>query len=192
MAGANPFPIPYPAATVQLAYQANFNQPGSGRQAENSRFKKIVTGINPNGILVFGCLVCVDTTVTTTLQGGIAQGVKHPASSGDLSNGIVGLVLASAAMETRRDTNPPSYQKNDVANIMRAGVLWTAFETATTVHGTVYVRVTANGSLSQLGALRGDNDGGNAILVANAYMMDASSQGTYGGYSRIDFNFAGQ
>lgn len=186
----NPFPTPYPAPTVQLAYTDNFKQPLPGSVDDSSEVQEFITGVNPNGKLTFGLLATFDSSVTTTLQGGIGQGAKHPASSGDVSAGVLGIVVRSAAMESQRDNTPPGYLANDPANIMRVGRIWDAPEVAVTKHDAVYVRVTANGALNTLGAFRNDSDSGNAVLVPNAKWYD--TQATPGGPARIEFNFQGQ
>ena len=186
----NPFPNPYPAATPQLAYNFNFGQPLPGTpSSEAGAVEEVVTGVQPAGYSIFGCLVVNDASVSfaePNIGNGpqAGQGIKHPASSGDVTGGVVGIVMRSAAMETRRDTYPPSYAPNQMVNVLRAGRIWTASEVAVTKHDPVYVRITANGALNTLGALRNDADGGNAVLVPGAKWYD--TQATPGAPARAE------
>lgn len=194
----NPFPNPFPASTAQLAYANNFSQPQPGTVADKAEVQDFVTGVQPAGYSLFGCLLVVDNTVATgpatgagagTIAGGIGQGCKHPTSSADVAAGVLGFAVRTGALETRRDSYPPSYAPGDMVNIMRAGRIWTKAEVAVTKHDPVYVRVTANGALNTLGAVRNDADTANAELVSGARFMDDAAEGAA---VRIEFNFIGQ
>jgi hypothetical protein len=192
----NPFPNPYPAATPQLSYSNNFNPPtpGSDYQDSGAGSDDVVTGV-ASGYITFGCLVVNDGSVSTTLQGGIGQGVKHPTSQGDLNGGIVGVVMKTAAMESRRDAYPPSYMPGDPINIKRVGKIWTAVENGCAVHDPVYVRTVANSGngCTQLGAFASAADSSNNInLSATLPIHWLTAQATPGGPAAIDFNFLGQ
>jgi len=187
----NPFPNPYPAPTPQLLYANNFSQPLPGSSADNSDAEDYVTGVAPTGYITFGCLVVQDPTVTTALQGGIGQGAKHPTSQADVDAGVLGLAVRTAAMESRRDGTPPGYLPGDPINIKRLGRMWTVSESGSTIHGVVYVRITANGvnGCTQLGALSDQADSVLNVPVTGIRWMDASQPGAP---ARVEFNFIGQ
>ena len=105
----NPFPNPYPAATPQLAYNFNFGQPLPGTpSSEAGAVEEVVTGVQPAGYSIFGCLVVNDASVSfaePNIGNGpqAGQGIKHPASSGDVTclasaNALVRLPANSAAL----------------------------------------------------------------------------------------------
>ena len=216
MAFANPFATP--VSTPQLSYQNNFNQPTPGSPYDIAEVDDVITGIasvTSNGgvgnYLTFGCLVVNDSTVsaaagsvtngsntytTPGVGGGIGQGAKHPTSQSDLNGGILGVVMKSAAMESRRDTYAPSYQPGDPVNIKRAGRLWTATESGCAVHDPVYVRTVANSGngCTQLGAFANQADGSDNINLTGAGLPIRwiTAQATPGGPAAIDFNFIGQ
>ena len=127
---------------------------------------------------------------------GISQGAKHPTGQGDLDGGILGVVMKSAAMESRRDTYAPSYQPGDPVNIKRAGRLWTATESGCAVHDPVYVRTVANSGngCTQLGAFANQADGSDNINLTGAGLPIRwiTPQATPGGPAAIDFNIIGQ
>lgn len=219
MAFANPFPNPYPAPTAQLSYNNNFNPPTPGSEFDSSpSLEDVVTGIasvTANGgvgnYITFGCLVVNDTTVSAAggsvtngsntytapaIGGGISQGVKHPTSQSDLNGGIVGVAMKTAAMESRRDTYPPSYMPGDPINVKRAGRIWTATESGCAVHDAVWVRVVANSGngCTQLGAFANQADSSNNINLSGAGIPIRwiTAQTVPGGPAAIDFNFIGQ
>jgi hypothetical protein len=166
---ANPFPTPYPVSN-------NFNRPLPGSMSDLMGGEDYVTGIMPAGNAVFGTIMVNDPTVALGSSiGGMGvdgQGVKYATSQGDVTAGVAGLVVRTGALETRRDTLPPSYGIAVPINLCRRGRPWTASEVAVTKHDPVYVRITANGALNTLGALRNDADGGNAILVPGVKWYD--------------------
>ena len=147
-----------------------------------------VTGIMPADYAIFGTLVVNDPAVNATVGGGIGQGIKYATSGADVNGGIVGFPVRTAALETRRDAYPPSYEPGNVVNVMRAGRMWTASEVAVVKHDPVYVRVAVNGALNTIGAIRNDADTANAILVPGARFMDSAAQGEP---VRVEFNFIG-
>lgn len=175
----NPFPNPYPASTPQLAYANNFSSPKPGSIADGAEVQDFLSCVMPADYAIFGTLVVNDSAV--------AQGIKY--STTDLSAGVVGFPVRTAALETRRDAYPPSYQPGDMVNVMRAGRIWTASEVAVSKHDKVFVRVTANGALNTIGALRNDADTAAAVEVPNARFMDDAAAGAP---VRIEFNFIGQ
>ena len=198
MAPVNPFPNPFPASTAQLAYVNDPSQPLPGTPADKAEVQDFITGVFPAGYAIFGCVLVNDPAVATgpatgagagTIAGGIGQGCKHPVSAAEVAAGVLGFAVRTAAMETRRDTYPPSYQPGDMVNIMRAGRIWTKSECDVTQHDPVYVRQTANGALSTLGAVRNDADTVAATIVPGARFMNTALAGEP---VRIEFNLIGQ
>lgn len=62
--------------------------------------------------------------------------------------------------------------------ILQSGEILVVFETAMTKGQRVFFRITANGANTQLGALRGDADGGNAVELKGSYLKDGGPAGT--------------
>ena len=176
------YQTPFPQATAQLTYATTFDNPWPGTAGNGAVVRDFVTGINASAYIPFGVLVSRDV-----INGD--QAVKLPASAGDVQ-AAVGVAVRTGAMESRRDLLPPSYAPGDPINIQTMGDIWTVPETAVVKGGAVFVRITANGPLTQLGAFRGDNDGGNAVQLAGA-VWD-SSQTAPSQPARIALNRIGQ
>jgi hypothetical protein len=173
----NPFPTPFVGPTVQLAYANTPSQPAPGSLADDG-IMDVQTAINLTTLGVFGTLVTNDPSVV--------QGWKY--ATGALTDGVLGILVRTSAIESRRDNAPPSYDKGVPANVVKFGRVWTTPEVAVNKHDAVYVRTVANGALNQLGSLRNDNDGGNAQLVSGAKWMDTCIET---GQSRIELNQIG-
>jgi hypothetical protein len=173
---------PFPGMTAQATYDYNFALPWPGTPGDGSQAQDFITGINETVYLPFGVLVSRDVPSGD-------NHVKLPAAEGDLAI-IAGIVVRTGAMETRRDGYPPSYAPKIPVNIQKQGRAYVAPETAVVKGGAVYCRVVANSPLVQLGALRADNDGGNAVLVPN--MKWGSSQASPSQPALVEFNFLGQ
>lgn len=175
----NPFPTPFPQPTVQLAYANTPSNPKPGTLGDTG-IKRVSTAINQTVLAIFGTIVVADPAVV--------QGWKYATSQGDVNKGVLGMVLRTSAIESRRDLAPPSYDLGVPANILEFGNAWSASEVAVLKHDPVYVRVVANGALNTLGALRNDADGGNAILVTGAKWLDDAAENVA---SRVELNFIG-
>lgn len=175
----NPFPTPFPAVTAQLAYANSPSNPKPGTLGDTG-VKRVSTAINATVLGIFGTIVVNDPAVV--------QGWKYATSQADVNKGVLGMLVRTSAIESRRDTAPPSYDAGVPANVLEFGNAWTASEVAVLKHDPVYVRVVANGALNTLGALRNDADGGNAILVTGARWMDDAAENVA---NRVELNFIG-
>lgn len=173
----NPFPTPFTGPTAQLAYALQPSNPQPGSLADTG-IMDVQTAINLTTLGVFGTLVTNDPAVV--------QGWKY--ATGALTDGVLGILVRTSAIESRRDNAPPSYDKGVPANVLKFGRIWTTPEVAVTKHDPVYVRTVANGALNQLGALRNDADGGNAVLVPGAKWMDTCVETAQ---SRVELNQIG-
>lgn len=174
----NPFAAPS-APTAQIAYAVQFSSPRPGVVADTAEVQDFISAVSTVR-MPFGILAAKDISTSD-------KNVKLPSASGDVSN-PAGFVVRTGAIESTRDGLAPAYQAGDPINIMRAGRIWTACEEAVTADTAVYARITANGALSQLGALRNDTDGGKATLVPGARWIDSAAAGAP---ARIEFNFMG-
>lgn len=61
--------------------------------------------------------------------------------------------------------------------VLRKGRMWVVPEVAVTAEDPLYARHTANGGLTQKGALRNDNDGGNALQIAQGVWKSTVAAG---------------
>jgi hypothetical protein len=75
-------------------------------------------------------------------------------------------------------------------DVLRKGRVWVLVENAVAKGGAVYMRVTANGGLTQLGSFRADSDSGNAVLIEGA--VYDTTQATGGSPAAVRFDFDAQ
>lgn len=139
-----------------------------------------VSALSPE--IAFGVAVSADATTA-----GNPLSVRLPNATGDK---IYGIALSTHFMESlgRFASDPtaaPAYPAGSSINVCRAGRVYVKVEAAVTAGGSVYFRHAANGSLTQLGAIRGDTDSGNATLLAGAIFLDSASAS---GYARVQLN----
>lgn len=83
---------------------------------------------------------------------------------------------------------PAPYYNGQVAPVMTQGRIYVVPETIVTSNSAVYLRVAANGANTQLGAFRGDADGGNAILIPTTQAIWREGNGTVGGIAVLELN----
>jgi hypothetical protein len=119
---------------------------------------------------------------------GVAQGSEDdlgrlPIGSGDT---IVGISVLDQTEPNQIRTGVHEYQAGDAMGIARQGRVWVYVEDAVATGGDVYIRHTATGNGSQLGAARSDNDGGAAAQLTSA-VFD-TTQATPGGLAVINLN----
>ena len=114
-----------------------------------------------------GVLVC---------QGATDGACKLPANSGD-----VGKALGVAASRVASDSRFPStltagvaWQTGDIVEAIAAGAVWVIVEDAVNAGAACYVRHTANGDLTQLGAFRSDADSSNAAALTGARFLTST------------------
>jgi hypothetical protein len=119
-----------------------------------------VTFVTETDEIAFGTAVARDGTSRTKC--------KSPDSSGDE---IVGLARFDRSREQFLASGIFGYEANAEVCVVRQGRVAVKPEVDVVAGDPVYVRVTAAGA-EKLGALRNDADGGDAILLANAYFAN--------------------
>lgn len=89
----------------------------------------------------------------------------------------LGILVHSHSEAALADTDGVVYGANRVASVMRQGEIFVEVEDAVTAGGSVFYRHTANGPLTQLGAIRSDADTANAAQLAGARFKSSASAG---------------
>lgn len=114
---------------------------------------------------------------------GDENGVEQPDAGGAV---IVGVALRDESLEYNSAAEN-QYPALSAVAVLRRGQAYCYVEETVTPDAAVFVRHTANGGLTRLGAFRTDADGGNAVALATAKFITGASAG---GYAIIDFNIA--
>lgn len=135
----------------------------------------ILTYNNPVDAILFG--------VAVAKVSADANGIEKPDSSGAV---IVGVAVRDPSIEYDPDAENQFEALSDVP-VLRRGQIYVYCEEAVTPDDDVYVRHTANGGLTVLGAFRNDNDGGNALALSTAKFLTSAG---IGGYAVLDLNIA--
>lgn len=110
-------------------------------------------------------------------QGSADATCKLPASSGDVGKAL-GIAPSRVTSDSRFPTSytdGSTYQTGDNVGAIASGAVWVIVEEAVTRGGTVYVRHTANGGNTQLGACRSDADTANAAALTGARYLSTTS-----------------
>jgi hypothetical protein len=129
----------------------------------------IVTGLATAGAVQVGTLAIYDTT-PDALPG---KSVLPPSTSSHVTTtlGVVGLT-------TWDPTYPePPYRRYGTMPVMRKGRLSIVGETALAAHTTPFVRFTVGAPGTLLGALRADDDGGNAVAAPYIQVIVGAAAG---------------
>jgi hypothetical protein len=114
-------------------------------------------------------------------------GARLP-ETGDIALDILGISVRNSdqALELSFQQPAGGTLAPSAVSCMRQGSCWVDSETAAAVNDPVYVRVTA-GAGEQAGAIRNDNDGGDAVLIPGRYRTACEA----GGRAKIQLNFPG-
>lgn len=80
------------------------------------------------------------------------------------------------------------YFRGQVAPTLTQGRIYVVPETLVNSNSAVYVRTVATGPNPQLGAFRGDADGGNAVLVSATYALWREGNDTIGDVAVLELN----
>lgn len=110
--------------------------------------------------------------------------VKVPVLTGDVTAKGMGVTAYLPEREPTGD-GVNEYATGDVVSFVTAGDIWVICEDSPTAGGQVFVRFTANGGLTQLGACRSDADSGKAVALSNAMYLTAA----VGGIAKIRCSF---
>lgn len=111
------------------------------------------------------------------------NGVEKPDSG---SSVIVGVSLRDLTIEYD-SSNENLYPALSDVSVMRRGQVYVYVEEDVTPDDAVFVRHTANGGLTDLGAFRTDSDSSNALALTTAKFLTSASAG---GVAILDLNIA--
>lgn len=109
------------------------------------------------------------------------NGVEKPDSGSAV---IVGVAVLDSSLQYD-STNENAYAADSEVCVMARGQIYVYVEEDVTPDSDVYVRHTANGGLTDLGAFRTDADTSNALQMSNARFVKGASAG---GYAVLDLN----
>lgn len=98
---------------------------------------------------------------------------------------LLGIVRFTEMFESSGAAVPLGYPAGLTINVAKKGQFWVTPEIAVTAGDPVFARVTANGGLTQLGALRNDADGSNAIVMTGARFLSTAQAG---GFAVLELN----
>jgi hypothetical protein len=98
---------------------------------------------------------------------------------------VAGVVVNSAArnpgdIATAALSGTAAIRAGKQFNVMAEGAVWVLCEEVVAVGDTVYARHTANGPLTQKGAIRNDSDSSNCVEVKGARIIDAGTSNAGG------------
>jgi hypothetical protein len=133
-----------------------------------------------SGILPFGVAVALDVTRFDSNDPQTLP-VRLPNASTDK---ILGIVRFTQFFESY-GASVASLPAGQSVNVAKKGHFWVSPEVAVTAGDPVYARHTANGGLTQLGALRNDADTSNAIQLAGCRFL---SSALAGGFAVVELN----
>lgn len=134
------------------------------------------SGTMPFGVAVALDVTRMDATDPQTLP------VRLPNASTDK---IMGIVRHTQLFESTGLAVAPGYTAGLAINVAKKGQFWVTPEIAVTAGDPVFARVTVNGGLNQLGALRNDSDTANAIAMPGARFLSTASAG---GFAVLELN----
>lgn len=145
---------------AQTSYTQNFAVAFAGMLSQASaRFQKIVSKTvgSTSASIPGGCFVCRDTT---------DDSVKLPSSSGMVTTTGVGFMVHDVAKQPQAsDGGILENVTGQVCPVMEYGTMWVLAEVAVSYGDPVFARYSANGGLTQLGAVRNDADTAHAAAV---------------------------
>lgn len=98
--------------------------------------------------------------------------IQLPASS---AAKIAGVAMRSLTVEEGAASADNTYPADSMVAVVKKGRIWVVVEKAVAVDDDVYVRHTANGGNTQLGAFRDDSDTNRAIQITNARFITSTS-----------------
>lgn len=155
---------------AQTAYTETMDAAIEGVIAE-SRFEAEVKSAIANETIPPGRLVCLLGT------GEDPPLVDLPDATGDVTGGLAfGFSLLDPMQESTTGSDF-EYAQYEQVPVLREGTFWARSEDAVTTAGSpVFVRFTA-GVGEELGALRTDADGGDAVALPGAQFMGVCSAG---------------
>lgn len=98
--------------------------------------------------------------------------IELPTSSGAK---ICGIAVRDLKVEEGQASIDNAYPANSKCAVMKKGRIWVIVEKAVTVDDSVFVRHTANGGNTQLGAFRDDSDTNRALQIVNARFITSTT-----------------
>lgn len=131
--------------------------------------RAVVTAHSNEEIIYSGRAAVRDTTAD--------RACRTPSADGQQFEGVVGYQQVPAYDERVGYTSEAQYVSGQPVPVVHRGPVLAYVEEAVAPGDAVFFRHTANGALSQLGAFRTDDDGGNADEVANARWRTSAAAG---------------
>lgn len=157
---------------MQLSYTIDQASALVGQIADSQMVKDIESKINAAAEVKFGCVVT---------RGASPDEIVHPDAAGEITDEklVRGIVVAAHECESKSDGAAPGYVAKSVVPVMRKGRIWVlAEDTITEGTSTVNCRLAANGSNTQLGALRGASDTSfTAVLPKSKWKTSTTGNG---------------
>lgn len=158
----------------QTSYSLTLPTSVAGLDSTMSGEKKIVLSMNNAAEVPFGRIVAKDS--------GVENGCELPAGGSAV---LLGGAVRDLRVEDGSASTDNTYAAKSSVPVMMKGRMWVEIDQNVTTDSAVYVRHTANGGNTKLGACRADADSSNAVLLAGARFI---SDGTAGGYAEILIN----
>lgn len=145
-----------------------------GQIADNMQAKDIKSAANVASALPYGVCVVRDSANVGDMT---KLAARLPASGPDVTaaGSVMGIVVADQARAQDPSVAAAVYPINSCVPVMAVGRIWVQSETAVVDGQPVFVRISANGGLTQLGALRADADGGHAVQLPDAIWIGSTS-----------------
>lgn len=149
-----------------------------GQIADAMRATDIKTAAAVASALPYGVCVVRDEANTGDFS---KLAAKLPSTGTDVTaaGSVMGIVLADQARAQDPSVAVAQYPLNSAVSVMAVGRVWVSSETAVVDGQPVFVRVSANGPLTQLGALRADADGGHAVQLPDAIWIGTTAAAGY-------------
>lgn len=100
------------------------------------------------------------------------QAAKSPTDAGDV---VLGIVAFNPATTNELDATTDGYKPGRPFLVVQSGRVLVKPETAVVKGARAFFRITANGPLTQLGAIRADADTANAVELMGSYFESSAT-----------------
>ena len=128
-----------------------------------------------SGNLPFGVAVALDVPRFSALDPQTIP-IRLPNAAGDR---LMGIVRHTQFYESSGLSTAAVYPAGMTVNVAKKGHFWVVPEATVVAGDPVFARITANGGLTQLGALRADADSANAIVMGGARFLSSGAAGAF-------------
>lgn len=166
-------------------------------QAIPSVQSAVVGGVNNRTITIISNVGTATNVTVFTVTGGASQAtITTTASQSGTFFGVVQYIYnkmnqwtpSFGPNLTQSSGIQSPYYQGEVAPTLTQGRIYVAAEDVVTSNSPVYMRVTASGANTQLGAFRSDADGGNAVLIPATQAIWREGNGTAGALAVLELN----